>query len=423
VLGDPIFYVRVSPSGKNPEAVDQSSRIRSFEYEDCESKADKLKLMVDNFDLTNFDAPIWKTGNHVECSWGYEGNMSPVRQMKIQKVTGGLVLSVECLDESIVMNKVQRTRKFEYTTYSEVVRGIAAEYGFSGQYIHVDDMQELLAEVSQARMTDMQFITSIAKRYGWEFYLDFDGFHFHPRRLDKKPIRKFVFYTDPGRGDIITWNIENDIFGGGKAGGVTVKGRDEMKKKNFEVKANNETETGRTTLGPTGGMRAAIGAGKITFHETEEQARAAGSPIIPTSEKTEASAKRQAQGLFQKSQLQAVQLSMECVGDPQMLAKSVFEVQGIGKTTSGLYYCTQVNHKVGAGYKMSVKAKRDGKSSADTAKGQDFSKDKPKPEQENKGKPNTQTPADCDPTKQTCAPAPLVAKVVGGKIVFVEGAQ
>lgn len=418
---DPIFFVRVSPSGKNPEPVDQSNRIKSLEYEDCESKQDKLKLTVDNFDLTNFDAPIWKTGNHVEASWGYEGNMSPLRQMKIQKVTGSLVLNVECIDESVVMNKVVRSRKFEYDSYSNVVKTIAKEYGFDDAHIFIDDTEDIFPEISQARMTDLQFITQIAKRYSFEFYLDFDGFHFHRRKLGQKPIRKFIYYTDPGRGDILTWNIENDIYSGGKTGGVTVKGRDLMKKKDFEVKVDNSTQTSRDTLGTVGGMRAAVGKGKITFHETEEQARAAGSPIIPTSEKTEKAAKKQAEGLFQKSQLQAVQLTMECVGDPQMLAKSTCEVEGIGKTISGHYYATQVNHKVGAGYKMTVKAKRDGKSSADTAKGQDFTKDKPKTAEDNKGKPNTQGAPDNDPSKTAGGPAPLTAKVSGGKVIFVEG--
>lgn len=174
---DPIFFVRVSPSGKRPEPLDQSARVRSLEYEDAEDKSDKLKLSVDNYDLSNFDAPIWRTGNHVEVAWGYPGNLSPVRQMKVQKVTGSLVLSVECLDEGVVMNKAARTRSFERTTYSDVVRKVAAEYGFSGAHLHVEDTGEVVPQVTQARMTDAQLLRQLAKRYGFEFYVDFDGLH------------------------------------------------------------------------------------------------------------------------------------------------------------------------------------------------------------------------------------------------------
>jgi phage protein D len=428
---DPIFFVRVSPSGKHPERVDQTSRIRSLEYEDDEAKADRLKLSVDNYDLSNFDAPIWRTGNHLEVSWGYEGNMSPTRQMKIQKVTGSLVLSVEALDESVVMNKVPggdakgRGRTFEKMSHSAVAEQIAGEYGFTGEFVHVEDTKEAMTEITQStRMTDAQLLQSLAKRYGYQFYVDFDGFHFHPRRLDKKPLRKFTYFVDQTRGDIISWNIENDIYGG-KTGAVVVKGIDPLKKGAnkgmFTARADNSTETKRTTLAGAGGLRAAVGKGKISYHDTEEQARAAGTAIIPTTEKTEASAKRQAQGIFQKAQLQAVQLTMECVGDPAMLAKNNIEVEGIGKTISGVYHATTVTHKVGAGYRMTVKCKRDGKASDATAQGQDFTKDKPKPEEENTGKPNTQKPDEQDSTKSGGAPDKLTAKVEGGKVVYVQG--
>lgn len=421
---DPIFYVRVSPSGKNPEPVDQSVRIKSFEYEDDEAKADKLTLTVDNYDLTNFDAPIWKTGNHLEVSWGYEGNMSPTRQMKIQKVTGGLLLKVEALDQSVVMNKEQKNRVFEKKRRSEVAEEIAKEYGFTGAFVFIDDSKVIEPQITQARMTDMQLLQDMARRLGWQCYVDFDGFHFHPRRTDKKPLRKFTYFIDQTRGDIITWDIENDIYGGGKTGGVTVKGIDPSKagkdRGKYEVQANNATETGRTTLAPTGGLRVKVGAGQVTAYAAEEQAKAAGSAVLPTTEKTEAAAKAKAQGVFAKSQMQAVQLTMTCVGDPTMLAKSNIEIEGIGKTISGVYHVTSVKHQLGSGYKMVIKAKRDGKASAATT-GQDFTKDKPKSEEANKGKENTQAADATDPTKSGGKPDKLTAKVSGGKTVFVEG--
>lgn len=422
---DPIFYVRVSPSGKNPERVDQSARIRSLVYEDEESKADKLKLSVDNYDLSNFDAPIWKTGNHVEVSWGYEGNMSPIRQMKIQKVTGSVVLTVEALDESVLLHKTQRVRSFEYMSRSEVARQIATEYGFDTTTMQIESTEEVLAQITQARMTDATLLRDMAKREGFEFYVDYDGFHFHPRRLEKQPLRQFVYFTDPNRGDILAWNVENDIFGAGKTGGATIKGIDPKTKAPIEVKAYTDADlaSARAFLAPEGGAYVAVSVqnGVVTqgIAHSEEQARSAGNPTIPTTEQTQASAKRQAIGMLQKSQLQNVELTMECIGDPQMLAKNVCQVQGIGKTISGNYYVTSVHHKVGAGYKMSVKAKRDGKSSGDTVKGQGFTKEKPKPEPAKKGNENTQSPpADCDPTQMTCDDAPLVQVQQGSVSVY-----
>ena len=65
-----------------------------MEYQDSEKKADQLKLTVDNWDLSNFDNPVWRAGNKVTITWGYPGRMSPVRECVIQKVTAVRVSGV-----------------------------------------------------------------------------------------------------------------------------------------------------------------------------------------------------------------------------------------------------------------------------------------------------------------------------------------
>jgi phage protein D len=414
---DPCFFVRVSPSGKNPERVDQSAKILSLSYEDDESKADKLVLSVDNFDLANFDAPIWKTGNHVEVSWGYPGNMSPTRQMKIQAVKGSIVLSVECLDEQILMQKVQRVRTFERMSRSQVARQIAQEYGYGDALIHVDDTEEILEQVTQARMTDAALLRDMAKREGFEFYVDFDGFHFHARRLGEQPHRRFTYYTDKGRGNLLSWALDNDIFSAGKTGGVTVPVQDPKKKpRKQEVVATNATQPARVVLAPTVGLQSfvAVGNGKITLQQSETAAKSAGHAILPSTEKTEASAKRKAAGTFAKSQMQAAELTLEVRGDPQMLAKRTIEVLGIGKTLSGLYYVKSCKHTLAGEYKCSIKCKRDGKSAASTSAGQGFTKDQPKPDEQSAGKPNKgKAPED--------AGDKLRVAVQGGKVIYTQG--
>jgi len=82
---DPQFSVTVVPEGSTEERVDLSERVLSFVFEDSEKKADKLVLTVDNWDLKNFDDPVWKKGNILEVSWGYPGDMAPTREVVIQK--------------------------------------------------------------------------------------------------------------------------------------------------------------------------------------------------------------------------------------------------------------------------------------------------------------------------------------------------
>jgi len=77
---EPQFFVKVVPEGRAGERVDLSEKVLSFVYEDSEHKADKLVLSVDNWDLKNFDDPVWKKGNLLEVSWGYPGDMAPTRR-------------------------------------------------------------------------------------------------------------------------------------------------------------------------------------------------------------------------------------------------------------------------------------------------------------------------------------------------------
>ena len=76
---EPVFYVKVAPEGEGAERVDLSHKVLSFVFEDSEKKADKLLLTVDNWDLKNFDDPVWRKGNILEVSWGYPGDMAPAR--------------------------------------------------------------------------------------------------------------------------------------------------------------------------------------------------------------------------------------------------------------------------------------------------------------------------------------------------------
>ncbi len=383
---DPCFFVRVTPPGAKAERIDQSHRVMSVTYEDEEKKQDKLKLQVDNFDLQNFDHPLWKTGNKVEVSWGYPGRMSPTRTVTISKVTGSTVLSVEALDDASNMNKVQKIRAFEGMKRSDVARAIAKDHGYTGDRVHIDDTIEVLEQVSQARMTDAQLIADMARREGYEFYIDFDGFHFHLRRLDQPPQRRWHYYGDPNRGDIITWNVEKDLYSAGKTGGVTVAGRDPTKKESFKESADNFGIRSRTTLGgnvalvpgvdtkASGGVDPVLKikidrrTGKGVSAETSRSA-ASGSAVIPTSETTKETAQRQAAGVFKKATMQAIELSLEVRGDPMLVGKCIVEIVGIGTTLSGLYFVTSVHHKVGSGYTMAVKAKRDATAGAGAVRG------------------------------------------------------
>lgn len=356
---DPVYYVSLVTEGKAPTRLDLSDRVLSLSYEDEEAKADKLSLTLNNFDLSLFDNPAFmRKGAVLEVTWGYYGRMSPARRCVVSALKGFTVLKVEALSKELLMHRRTKTRVFENMTRSDVARIIAKEQGYAGDRVIIQDTSAVVAAITQASTTDLHLIRDMAHREGFEFFIDFDGFHFHERKIGQKPIREFVWYLDKGRGEVISVDITSDIYKG-KMGGVTVKGIDPLTKGKIEEKADNATTKGREALAAKPEVITGVNTRDGTLTTVEQ---AVGSEVVlNTSEATPAAAKNTAVGIYKKSQMAAVELTLECVGDPDLVAKSVVKVSGIGSIFSGNYYVKSVSHKIGPGYTMTMKLRRDGK--------------------------------------------------------------
>jgi uncharacterized protein len=348
----PLFLVKVAGEGAEEERVDLSGRVLSFLFEDSEKKADKLVLTADNWDLKNFDDPLWRKGNLLTVSWGYPGEMAPAREVVIQKVTGFQTLQIEGHAKSILMNKIARCRTFENQTRAAVARQIASENGYGPALQDIDDTKHVLPLITQARMTDAQMLRCLADREGLEFYVDFDGFHFHERRLGQRPTRVLRWYTAPEVGEVLALNIENDITA--KPGAVTMRGRDPLARKDIAERGSN-TETKRDTLAPVIEIvDPESGATRLEKRNVSEDVR-------PTAAAAAGSARREADARFRQIQHTTVELTATVLGDPSLLAKTVVEIQGIGQRLSGKYYIKQAKHKIdGSGYVVELQCLRDG---------------------------------------------------------------
>ena len=351
---EPVYYVRVKPEGGGDERVDLSEKVLSFQFEDAEKKADKLVLTVDNWDLANFDDPVWRKGNILEVAWGYPGEMAPAREVVIQSVKGFQALSIEGHAKSVLMNKVARCRTFENKSRADVVREIAQENGYGASMQDIEDSGEVLPAITQARMTDAQFLRRLANQEGFEFYVDFDGFHFHQRRLGQRPVRVIRWYTAPEVGEVISISIENDVTA--KPGAVRVAGRDPMKRKDIDEKGSNSA-TKRDTLGDVIELvDPETGSTRLAKRNVSEEVR-------PSADASPGTAKRQADAQFRRSQQTTVELSATVLGDPSLLAKTVVEFQGISQRLSGKYYVKEAKHKIdSSGFTVELKCLRDGHS-------------------------------------------------------------
>jgi phage protein D len=353
---NPRFYVRCLPNGPRgtaPRIEDLSSRITALRYKDEERKADKLSLTVDNFNLELFDDPAFRKGMQLEVSWGYANNMAPSRICVVQRIVGATVLTIECLAESILLHRATRSRVFENVRRSDVVRTIAREAGFGDDVLDVEETPIVYPRIAQGGLTDAQLLVRLARREGFEFYVDHTGFHWHRRRVGSAPIRVLHYYTDPGAGDVVTFNVDNDITA--RPGRVRRRGRDPLEGADIDESADDASDEERPTLSP---MRIIVDP---ETRRTRTEILTGAEEVAPTTAPDAATARREAVGRFRRIQQTAIKMKMTIVGDPSMLAKTVVETRGMRQRLSTRYYVKSVEHAIsGGGYTTDLEMVSDG---------------------------------------------------------------
>ena len=335
------------------EPIDLAGRIIGVTFEDSERRADKLSLQLDNFDLSLFEREQLAGGSILEVSWGYPGHMAPPRRVVVRSMKGFQTLTIEAQALSTLMNRQAHTRTWLGVTRSQVARAIAEEHGYEGAFVDIDDTEEVFDTIAQTGETDARFLRRLAAREELEFYVDDGGLHFHERRLNAAPTHVFTWYADPGRGDLMSVDVESDLVR--RAGRVTVRSRDPVERTTIEESATNES-TERSTLAD---ILAIIDP--ESGAETGRQARNATSTVRPSTASTPAQARREARARFVRAERATVKLALKVVGDPTLHAKSIVEVRGISALLSGPYYVTDAKHVISGGsYVCELKATRDG---------------------------------------------------------------
>lgn len=349
----PFCILRVEPEGGKAEPVDISDRVLSFSYTDNEKKADKLTITVDNFNGDAWDEATFKKGNLLYLRWGYAGYLSPERVAVIRKATGGVEMTIEAQDKSVLMHRKTISKRYSNVRRSDVVRQIAERNGFAAQAQHVEDTERIFDTIVQPNVSDARMLKNLAHKEGFEFFVDFDGLHWHKRAVDAAPTREFRYYNGITRNEmaIISYSVENDLTA--KPAKTKLKGFNPRTKKPFEVTGSN-SDTKRVVLQEIVEVR------DFETGTWVKELRSASEETKPTSEQDEDSAKKRADGRFRKVSQKAVEMTISVIGDPLLLAKTVVIVGGIAKRLDGRYYIREVVHSIGSGYTCSLKLITDG---------------------------------------------------------------
>lgn len=376
---------RAAVAASEKQRLDISDKLIGFRYEDSDEKSDKLVLTLRNFDLSLFDSKLLKRGNFLDVQWGYPGNMSPTRRCVIQRVKGSTTLTVEAMSMSMVMHTVKKTRVWENKTRGEIAKEIAASYGYeTGNIFISEDLYQTKREtITQGNKTDAEFLKVMAGKQA-QFFVDYDGFHFHKRKFNQPSVRRYIWYID-NRSELIDFDIDFDGVGGG-GGVISGKGRDTIKKETYEVQASNE-DTVREGLAE---YQAILRHDPETRELSWDVLSKFELKALPDDNAEKA--KERVDSEFIKGQQEVMKLTATVIGDPNLVAKSVVTFENISQTYSGAYYIKNAIHSFGNGsaYTIQLQCIRDGFNSGDSASASNAKKDEAKKQVDAANDPNAE---------------------------------
>ena len=351
-----VWYVRHIPRNGKEEPIDVSKDIRSLQTLDHEKKTDTVTLTLDNSKLDKFESPVWERGNIISVVFGHPDRLSVPRTYRITKIKGGRILTITAKDKSTEMDTAPQREVFDNVTRSDVVKAIASKHAYTHEFI--EDTAEVFESLSQHNISDAQFVRKMAKREGFQFFIDQTGFHWHERDMGQAPMRSIIYHVDPSKGDIIDWDLENDISR--KPGKVVVKGRNPRTRTSFEVTASNTSDNNRHVL-----------SNQVLILDQETGKAILGvEDVVETEAPTQQAAVVEAKRLFRKAQQAAVKLKLIIRGDAWILAKSVVEVLNMGPKLSGKYYVQSAASAVSpsGGFKTTLHMVTDGHNSKKSSK-------------------------------------------------------
>lgn len=355
---------------------------KDLSYTSTEKKADKCTFTFLNDQLIYPDDPTFDCGAELAVSWGYPGNMSPMRTVIVQKYTPGYPdFKVECAGKGILLHKIKDARSWDHVKRSDVARELAEKWGYGPELQDIDDTEEVYDHITKSMMTDAAFLTKMAAKEakrgnGFVFAVDQAGFHFCREKLSAPPLKTFRFIPHAkDQGDLKSFPTFDAVSAQNKPGKVTTAGVDLTTGKKVGGTASNETDPGRATMGSHVIVFAKVGTYNTTdtngasaqnftddprVSSGNEANNAAVETTVATGARSDTEAKKAATASFSASTGKASKCTISVLGDPRLFAKDVVRMEGIGKRLSGNYYVSEAHHDVKPGdYTLNLKTRRD----------------------------------------------------------------
>lgn len=376
-FGKPLDNFLSRPGVILARMADTSMRVEKFEYTDAEREFGRLKLTVDNWDNYFFEHPAWVPGNLVRFFWGYPGRIQGPKYAVVDSLRGFQRLEISCTEQAALSNQVKE-KIWKNTTRAQIVAELVRRGAFPGvtkvqigngrpidafvfqaataalSGVLLPAFESLLVEKArdfqQSALTDWEFCRRLSLDVGYESFVEDEVFHFHPRLLDRKPIKKFEWFT--GSGELLDFVIDEwRVLD--RAGIISVAGRDPVAMENISATGSNAT-TQRNTLGRQGSS-----ALETTLKAGSEGSLLLGRRKVATPRADASTIENLADSQFRAMEQGEIEATAHTIGDPVLKKARLVRIVGISRMLSGNFYVEKVVHRIDrSGYRCDLKLLR-----------------------------------------------------------------
>jgi phage protein D len=273
------------------------------------------------------DDDQFKEGNSVEIDMGYRDNMKNLFKGEITGLEPEFpndqspTLTVTGYDRRHRLMGRRKTRTFLKMKDSEIAGQIAGDWSLSPD---VEDTRVTLDYVLQHNQTDFEFLQERARRIGYEMVVTDSSLHFRPRKSDGSAVLTLSR-------DVELLDFSARLTTMGQVEEVCVQGWNAKDKKEVVAKSSigDERQMGGSASGPAATRKAFSGTGGT----------AVDTPVL-----SQAEADQLVQGWFGEMALSYVEGHGTCIGEPELRAGTLVQIEGLGKRFSGSYYVTSTEH-------------------------------------------------------------------------------
>ncbi len=289
-------------------------------------------IFADKFENANelpiSDSEDFIPGNELEILAGYGNDDARtifkgiiVRQSLRLSTSGGVNLVVTCRHEAVMMTFNRKEKQYENKTDSDIISEVIAGYGLSCTIDATSSQQEISFQKSA---TDWDFILSRAEFYGYITVLDDEKIIIGKPKFNEEPLLRVTLGES-----IISFNAE--LNAEKQAPSIDASAWDP---KNQEILQSQSTEP---AMNAQGNLDAKSLSGKLN------QSKLSLSSVTPMSQED---LKTWADGRLLTMRLNALKGQVTFIGNADIKAGGMIELEGVGKRFSGKAFVSSVTHTI-----------------------------------------------------------------------------